>query len=167
MSGSFKSGPKLMATLLVLVAIGAIAFLIHWSLSANMRPEGKTWFYDMKMRQLFAAYQSVPPIDTKSGPGMGVRAYVYTCDFTPKSTNRFVAYLEKFTPELKQAVEAELKQAGRQTPVGMLLERHPGGVLVSPPDLERWVPKFSEKGRQIMETGKRKGGCGNAVLCVP
>ena len=168
MSAFFKRRPKLMATVVTLVAIAAVAFLIHGNLNADKRPKGEIWFYNLKTRQLFAASDlSVPPIDTKSGPGTGVRAYVYTCDGGPKPTNQFIAFLEKFTPEVKQGVEADLKRAGGQMNIGPALERRPGGILVSSPEVEQWFPKFSDEGRQIMEMGKKKGGGANATLCLP
>jgi hypothetical protein len=83
-----------MTTVVALAAIVvAGCFVYYWVTSANKRPKGEFWFYDLKTKQLFTASDlSVPPIDTKSGPDMGVRAYVYTCDADPKSTNRFIAY---------------------------------------------------------------------------
>jgi len=168
MSLAFKRRSKLVAAMAALVAVAAVAFLIHWSLNADKRPKGEIWFYDLKTRQLFAASDlSVPPIDTKSGPGTGVRAYVYASEGGPRPTNQFIAFLEKFTPAVKQAVEEGLKGAGGQVPIGMILERHPGGILVSSPEVEQWVPKFSQEGQQIIERGKKKGGSANPRLCLP
>ena len=161
----FQSRSKLMTTV---VALAAIAAAGYWITSPNKRPNGEIWFYDLKTHQLFTASDlSVPPIDTKSGPETGVRAYVCTCDADPKSTNRFIAYLEKFTPELKQVVGEDMKRRGGQPPNGMLLDRHPGGILVSSPEVEHWFPNDSDKGRRLVEMGKKKGGCANPTLHHP
>jgi hypothetical protein len=164
----YKRWPTLATGTVALIAVAAVTFVVHWSLNAHKRPKGNLWFYDLKTRQLFAASDlSVPPIDTKSGPGMGVRAYVYASEGGPKSTNQFIAYLEKFTPELKQAVAQQLRRAGRQMVIGMALESQPGGVLVSSPEEERWFPKMSREGQAIIQTGKQKGGSANPILCLP
>ena len=86
--------PKLTAVLAVLAIGAAVAFLFFQNRNSNRRPVGDIWYYDLKTKVLFAASDvSVPPIDTKSGPGMGVRAYVYTVEGDPNPTNRFIAFL--------------------------------------------------------------------------
>src|SRR5436190_12514482 len=108
---SSESRSKLLKSVIALGVIAAAGgSLYHWVTSANQRPKGEIWFYNLNSRQLFAASDlNVSPMDTKSGAATAVRAYVYTCDAGPKSTNQLIAYLEKFTPEMKKVVEAEIK----------------------------------------------------------
>jgi hypothetical protein len=168
MSGFFKDGSKQKTIAAGILAACAVAIMIYSALNTGKRPKGNIWFYDLKTRQLFAASDSsVPPIDTKSGPEMGVRAYVYTCSGGSNPNDKFIAFIEKFTPEVKKGVEEDLKHGGGQMTIGLALERRPGGVLISQPDAGNWFPKFSDEGRQIMEMGKKKGGCPNPTLCLP
>jgi len=109
---------------------------------------------------------SVPPIDTKSGPATGARAYVFTCAGDAKPTN-FIAFLEKLTPEMKREVEAEVKQGSGQMGIGFALEKRPAGILVSAVEQEQWYPKFSPEGLQIMAAGRSKGGCPHPQPSLP
>ena len=159
--------PKLAVTLATLCIAVTGYFLIHRSLNANKRPKGDLWFYNLKTHQLFPASDlSVPPIDTKSGLGTGVRAYVFTCDTGSNPTN-FIAFLETFTPEVKREVEEELKRGNGQMGIGFALERRRGGILVSSPEVEQWFPKFSQEGWQIMEAGRMKGGSPHPKPSLP
>lgn len=155
----FERWPRLTALLAVLATAAALTYLVYQNVHARRRPAGNIWFYDLKTRALFPASDvSVPPIDTRSGPGMGVRAYVYSVEDGPNPTNRFIAFLETLSPETKREVEAELKKTGTRIPIGFALEKRMAGVLVSAPDPIEWHPKFSPEGYEIMEAGKRKGG---------
>lgn len=159
--------PKLAMTLAVLGIAASVAFLIQRGLSANRRPKGDLWFYNLKTRQLFPASDlSVPPIDTKSGPGTGVRAHVFTCAGDSQPTN-FIAFLEKLTPEMKREAEVEVKQGGGQMGIGFALEKRQGGILISAVEEERWFPKSSSEGLQIMEAGRMKGGCPHPKPSLP
>jgi len=164
----FKRWPKLFPVGVVLVAIIAVVQIVRQYVSATKRPEGEIWFYDVKTRELFAASDwSIPPIDTKSGLATGVRAYVYTCDGDPKSTNRFIAFLKKCSPELKQQIDEELKRTSGRTPIGFTLERNPDGVLVSSETAKEWFPESSDEGQKIIEAGMIKGGCAHPKICLP
>ncbi|MSU26482.1 MAG: hypothetical protein EXS27_01035 [Pedosphaera sp.] len=126
MSDLLNRWPKLAMTMAVLGIAASVAFLIQRGLNANKRPKGDLWFYNLKTHQLFPASDlSVAPIDTKSGPGTGVRAHVFTCDRGSNPTN-FIAFLEKLTPEVKREVEAELKRGSGQMGIGFALERRQG-----------------------------------------
>jgi len=153
--------------LAVLVMAASVALLIHWSRNANRRPKGDLWFYNLKTHQLFPASDlSVPPIGTTSGPGTGVRAHVFTCAGESSPTN-FIAFLEKLMPGAKREVEEELQRSGGQVGIGFALERRQDGILVSAVGEERWFPKLSPEGLQIMETGRMKGGCSHPKPSLP
>ncbi len=167
MSNLIDRWPKLTVTLAVLCIAAAGYFLITRSFNANKRPKGNIWFYNLKTHQLFpTSDMSVPPIDTKSGPGTGVRAYVFICDANSKPTN-FIAFLETFTPEVKRQVEEEMKRGGGQSTIGFALESRKNGILVSSLEEERWFLKLSNEGSQIMEAGKAKGGCPHPKPSLP
>ena len=154
-------------TVAALCIAAAVALMIQRGFNANKRPKGDLWFYNLKTHQLFPASDlSVPPIDTKAGPGTGVRAHVFTCAADAKPTN-FIAFLEKLIPGMKREVEAEMKQGGGQTGIGFALEKRQGGILVSAVEEEQWFPKFSPEGMEIMEAGRMKGGCPHPTPSVP
>lgn len=155
----FERWPKLSATLAILAIAVAVLQVIRKNHAANSRPVGMIWYYDLKTHALFPASDvSVPPIDTKSGAGLGVRAYVYSLEDDPNPTNRFVAFLEMLAPDTKREVEAELKERRANVPIGFALEKRAAGILVSAPDKIEWKPKFSPEGVEIMEAGKQKYG---------
>jgi hypothetical protein len=162
----FERSPRLGTALAVLAAAAAVSYFVFQTARSNRRPEGTIWVYDLKTRSLFPASDvSVPPIDTKSGPGMGVRAYVYAPEDDP--TNRFIAFLETLTPDTKQEIEGDLKKTGTRVPIGFAIEKRVGGILVSSPEPIEWRPKFSPEGMEIMEAGKRKGGTDRIRPCLP
>ena len=164
----FDRWPRLTALVAVLAVAGAVVYSIFHVRNANRRPAGTIWFYDLKTRVLFPASDvSVPPIDTKSGSGMGVRAYVYTSEDDSHPTNRFIAFLETLSPETKREVEAELKRTGSRVPIGFALEKRYAGILVSLPETVEWHPKFSQAGIDIMEAGMAKGGSRRIRLNLP
>jgi hypothetical protein len=160
--------PKTTAALAVVVIVAAVAHFVSQGFRGKRRPEGQIWYYNLKSQQLFPASDlSVPPIDTKAGPGTGVRAYVYVPEDRPDPTNRFIAFLETLSPETKRDVERDLQKTGEQLGIGFALEKRFDGILVSSPDVIEWHPKFSPEGIQIMEAGKNKGGATSLKPCLP
>jgi len=165
MHAFFKGWPKLLAVGVILVAIIAVTRARR---NSSKPPEGQIWFYNLKTQELFAGSdRSVPPIDTQSGAATAVQACVYTCDVNPKSTNRFIAYLKKFSPELKQAIDAALQRADDQSSIGFMLERNPEGVLVSSLEAAQWFPELSDQGQKIVAAGIKSGGCPHPQICLP
>lgn len=164
----FDRGSKLTATVAIIAILAAVVHLVYQARQANSRPKGNIWFYNLKTHELFAASDlSVPPIDTKSGPATGVRAYVFTPNDDSAPTNRFIAYLETLTPETKKEAEADLQRLGSQAGIGFALEKRMAGILVSSPDAIEWHPKFSQEGIEIIEAGKAKGGSTHPKPCLP
>lgn len=159
--------PKTTGVIAIGAFILAIGFLITHYVHSNQRTKGDLWFYDVKAKRLFPASDlSVPPINSPSGPGTGVRAQVFSCGDCSEQ-NRFIAYLEMLTPDGKQAVEAQMKSSGSQTGIGFALEKLPFAVLVRSPDDEAWYPQSSSEGQAIVDAGRLKGGCPHPRPCVP
>ncbi|KAB2669637.1 MAG: hypothetical protein DVB31_06050 [Verrucomicrobia bacterium] len=155
----FDRWPRLTAVVAILAIAGASFLLYSSACTAERRPRGTLWYYNLKTHALFPGPDvAVPPIDTPSGPGTGVRAYVYTSESDPNPTNRFVAFLETLSPETQRAVAADLRDRGGNVPIGFALEKHLDGILVSATDKIEWHPKFGPEGIAIMEAGKAKAG---------
>jgi len=64
------------------------------------------FYYDLGTGQLFAdSPGQVPPIDAPSGPGVGVRAYVFSCNDCSDEQQRFIAWYERQIPASKRLQE--------------------------------------------------------------
>ena len=96
---------------LLLVVLAVVLFLVARK-PASGRPEGQLWFYNEITGQLFAASDSsIPPIETTSGPGTGVRAWVFSCGDCANPDERFIGYLEKMHPNTKKIMDEEGPQS--------------------------------------------------------
>ncbi len=140
----------IIGTVVVLVAsLAAIAYTV-WPQPAIQPVD--VYFYDVDANQLFTASNNdLPPIKAPSG-GMGVRAYVFACNDCDDPDDRFVAWLEMYTPEYKQA----LRNPRPVTPesdepmieLGSVMEQ---GQLVRAPESPGWVSHASQQGLAVME----------------
>lgn len=104
---------------MIKVAAAGLAIIGAGTLAARqfMKPSGeeglKGWFYDESEKELFqAAVHSAPPIAGIGGTkGDGARAIIVACKGECGDKSKFrIAYLEKFTPELKTLFD-ELRAA--------------------------------------------------------
>jgi hypothetical protein len=106
-----KSAPAKIVFSLVLLA-AAVFFYIKLS-PARENSDGDAYFYDLDEQQLFVAPRgSIPPINgIKGGAMAGVRAIVISTNGNPADKKHLqIAYLEKYSPEIKQLFE-EVRQA--------------------------------------------------------
>lgn len=160
--------PKTSAALAILAIVGAAFLVVRHYATLDKRPKGDLWFYDLKSGELFAESDlSVPPIDTDSGPGMGVRAWVFSCKDCAAPKQRFIAYLEILNPAAKKAVEQDVIDGKATTGIGVLIDKHPQSVLVRAVEGGDWYMQPSPQGLAIMEAGRKKGGCKRPLVCLP
>ena len=113
----------------------------------------------------------VPPIDAPSGPNNGVLAQVYGCGDCAKA-NRFIAYLQKFTPEAKKARMAPPKTDAQGQPTMPNPDEYNdmmNGILVASPDKPTdWYLIYSPQGQQITEGASGKCPPGKKLkVCFP
>jgi len=169
MMASFsKRYPRTTVALALVVAASVVAYLGVHLLSKPGRPQSLAYFYNVKTRILFSASdQLLPPIDTESGPATGVKAYVFSCGDSKNPAGRFIAFLEKMTPEAREAAYKEIKANESPLAMGFFLEQHQNVILVRSTKSETWYPKFSPEGWVLMKAGKESGGCAHPVLCLP
>jgi len=156
-----------------LVGLGAALVLVaslvavFWQLRGPSTSRFSTteWYYDLNTGQLFAApLGEIPPIAAPSGPlpdgsPAGVRAHVYGCGDCSEA-NRTIAYLETYTPEDRQRLQALLKiQFGKEPPSadsgfmagpedGILLAGQ--GSLVKRPEDADWVRRIHPEGQALV-----------------
>ncbi len=125
------------------------------------------YMYDVEANQLFSgSSDDIPPIAAPSGK-IGVRAYVFSCTDCSVESERFLGYLEMYTPEAKTRLQraatgvADLDLDDDYT----WLEQ---GHLVRDPAQDVWVPESSDSGIEIVTQAYEKcGGESPALPCFP
>ena len=115
----------------------------------------KAWFYDLNTDKLFITDgDRIPPIQAPSGklpdgqPG-GVKAYVFSYSRDPSESERFIGYLEKYTPEGKKIVSSFRKSGDKVTEE--LIEQLNNNRFVRRLDDDHWFLVDSSEGRVILE----------------
>ncbi len=152
---------------LLLVVLAVVLFLVSRK-PASGRPEGQLWFYNEITGQLFAASDlSIPPIETLSGPGTGVRAWVFSCGDCSNPNERFIGYLEKMHPNTKKNMDEEIAKTGASMGIGKLVDKYSSGILVRSPNKKNWVPRTSAAGQAIIGNSLKIGNCNNPRPCLP
>ena len=152
---------------LLLVVLAVVLFLVARK-PASGRPEGQLWFYNEITGQLFAASDlSIPPIETTSGPGTGVRAWVFSCGDCANPDERFIGYLEKMHPNTKKFMDEEIAKTGASMGIGQLIDKYSSGILVRSPNKKNWVPRISPAGQAIIGNSLKTGDCSKPMPCLP
>lgn len=129
------------------------------------------WYYDLNTKTTFIAKQThLPPVEGPTGPApdqspAGVWAYVYTCSTCDEPKNRFIAWIEKLTPQAKSELHALI------TPMkGGHAELNPfetlnlwdqeGRLIASPEKPTRWFVMDSEEGAALRAESLARCGAG-------
>jgi hypothetical protein len=160
----------------VVLLIGALAAIIF-----QMKPSGygprviDVYYFDLNTQKLFTAKSDqIPPIETPSGPvpgigaPAGVRAYVFACNDCGNESDRFVGWLEMYTPEAK----ALLTQPAAETPEeaaqreARMYEVWETGQLLSL-DGRSWARANSQEAMNITSTIEGKCPGGAPKPCLP
>ena len=135
--------------------------------------DGLAYFYDVSERKLFVAPRTlVPPIRGINDDELdGLRAVVISTTGNAKDeANRKIAYLEKYSPELKQQLEA--MQSGQES-VGGTGSRISRGAaqsltFVRRLEEETWYAVNSPEAETIMTEWQVPGSDGRTpFVCVP
>jgi hypothetical protein len=152
---------------LALLAVTLFAWIIF---RGRSDPDGKVYFYDLSQKKLFPAPRSsVPPIrGIDNEEADGVRAIVIsdTSDSSDRK-HRHIAYLEKYTPELKAQFEA-VQKTGAAGPNSIRRELVPANTLVRRLSDPEWFSMDSVEGEKIVSEWNVPGPNGNyPVVCVP
>ncbi len=153
----------------VLLALAILFFVLFSS------PEGEAleFFYDESEQKLFTAPTgSIPPIKGINDDQLdGVRAIV----IAPKgqrddeSTHR-IAYLEKWSPQLKQHMEAasKAKEAGHTVPNIVDRSQRKFHQFVRRTDSPQWYTMNTDEAAKIMATLRTKDAQGKIPdICTP
>jgi hypothetical protein len=110
--------------------------------------DGKTWYTDDKSLS--------PPFDHNGKTS--VRAYIFSCD---GGKNEFVGYLQRYTPEAKQAIEQAREQVRTEKvppPAGLFEDIQKSGIELKRPGESTWVNVRSPQAEAIRKVKCPTGG---------
>jgi len=154
----------ILAVVLLIVALGAIVMQINGGGGYTPRVVD-VYYYDLDTGELFLEKSNeIPPVETASGPHNGVRAYVFACNDCDEESDRFIGWLEMYTPEAKAALTRDPAEAQPdEAPFDYWEEGH----LVRSIDSDEWQLANSEPGFRIMENIRDKCPGGTPKPCFP
>jgi hypothetical protein len=158
--------------LAVILFAAALFFYFEFSPASAGRGE-QAYFYDLKQQKLFLAPRSsIPPLPgLNQAENAGVRAIVISTTGDARDLkHRKIAYLEKYSPELKQLFEAVHRaRAAGQSAEGMIQRSQiPAGTFVRRPQDTQWYSLTSAEGERIVNEWNTPGPDGVVpVVCSP
>lgn len=155
--------PKLVigvSTVSFVVLVGVLIWLSLLEKVVVVENYEKDWYYDLKHRRLFVERKGqIPPIEAPSGPlangePAGVRAYVFTYNNDPNTTEMFIGFLETTDPTVDKSSlgSVDLRVSGAE-----ILGK---GRLIRRVKDAKWVPANSEEGRVILKETFRQNEAG-------
>jgi hypothetical protein len=161
-----KSAIGKLVLAIALFALAAFCF-IKFSPAGESKDE-TAYFYDLEEKKLFvAARDAIPPIPgIKNKDQAGVKAVVISTNGKPRDkASRKIAYLEKYSPDLKQRLEAV--QAGKSTQVPPRGTRQ-AQIYVKRLEDAQWYAVDTAEGEKILNEWNVPGPNGvMPVVCSP
>lgn len=177
MSANGRTWLKLGAA--VLLAAIALGFVLKQGagLWRTGEDRARVWFYDQSAKRLYAVpTDTVPPhkgVGGRSGDGVRATVVAFRGEQSDPQKRR-IAYLETYTPELKQVLEQVRSAHGaHQKYSGPLPARDSDqfqtNTLVKRPEGQGWVPVSSPEGRRIQSEWRswRRSDGQSPIVCVP
>lgn len=131
----------------------------------------KAWFYDLNTDKLYITDgENIPPIEAPSGElpdgrPAGVKAYVLSYFRDPNESERFIGYLEKFTPQGKKIISSLQKSSAKVNEE--LIKQINRNRLIRWPDDNQWFLADSKEGRAILEQTSRINEMGQIPYYYP
>ncbi len=146
----------------------AVSLAILYSVLKGDSVRSGVFFYDPSASRLFVApIGSIPPIRGVDGPEEdAVRAVVVSVTGNPEDReSRRIAYLERYSPELKRQLEAARSEGG---PAPMGRSEAASHRWVRRTNDTDWVLLASETGERIVSDWAVPGPDGiSPVVCLP
>ena len=153
--------------LLAVGLLGGAVFMFSGFLRSDDGISEQTFFYDLSEKKLFAASrEALPPIKgLNDSEEDAVRAVVVAPNGNPRDqAGRKIAYLEKYSPELKEQLEKVRKGEAEPLPRG---ERN-GFRFVKRVDDAQWHAVNTPEGEKILTEWNVAGANGKfPTVCVP
>jgi hypothetical protein len=161
LSSSWKS-----AVALLLLGLAA-TFFYRFARQSASAPKS-AYFYDPSERRLFLASRTaIPPIrGLDDDQADAVRAVVIATNGNPRDKrDRTIAYLERYSPELKSQMEAA-QATGGSPPMGR--DQAQAHRFVRRVDETQWHSLASPEGERIVSAWLTAGPDGGpAAICTP
>jgi hypothetical protein len=158
----------LIKAILAILMLAVAGFFFLRFLREDSGVSEKAFFYDLGEQKLFTAPRTaVPPIKgIKGAEAAAVRAVVISTTGDPKDKSSWkVAYLEKYSPELKKQMETA--QATGNSPQMGRAEAQAHRFVRRAAD-SQWFPMDSPQGEAIVNDGATPGSNGvTPVVCAP
>jgi hypothetical protein len=155
--------------IVAVVAMLSAAAYITWTWWKDQRPHSaQAFFYDLSEKRLFAASQdAVPPIAGLDGKELdAVRAVVFSPTGDCKR-DRQIAYLEKYSPELKAQFEVTKKDPAADFP-RLSRSAAQSHTFVRRISDSTWHPMDSEEAARIVGEWRLTGAGGaDPIICIP
>ncbi len=167
---NLNKNPYIAGSVLVLIIVVGLFFAIKSIVGPSGPPIPKYAYYidEETNEESIQSINEIPPlVNPKTGKATLVRASYYSCGNCKK--DRKLAYLEKFTPKAKEALEKQRKatQEG-QPPMEDMSIQMQGYLVRSPEPNSKWFLAESDTGRQITSTiACPNGDNTNLKLCLP
>ena len=142
-------------TVTVLLLLTIVIGLLSSGEAPEVKEYKKGWFYDLNTGKLFVAKSKlIPPIEAPSGPlengkPAGVKAYVFSYKDEPNESERFIGFLEAFTPEARKNQTNSAKSGSGSA--AELIKQWGEGRLIRMVGEEQWYTANSTEGRAIIE----------------
>ena len=160
----------------VVLALALLSVAVVLFLKLSPAREGRhedAYFYDLVEQKLFVAPKgSIPPIAGMKGADQaGVRAIVICTNGNPADKpHREIAYLEKYSPEIKQLFEEvrQARAAGHSAARSIDRSQIPPNTLVRRLQDTEWHALNTPEGEQIVNEWNTPGPDGRApAVCSP
>ncbi len=155
-------------TALAIVMLGVAGLLFLRFLRADAGDSEKAFFYDLSEQKVFIGRRTaVPPVKGINGAeAAAVRAVVISTTGDPRDKSSWkVAYLEKYSPELKQQMETA--QATGSSPAMGRAQAQAHRFVKRTSD-SQWFPMDSPQGEAIVSDWAMPGPNGvTPVVCAP
>jgi hypothetical protein len=160
--------PEIVKLILAVLLLGLAAGLGLRFFQREGSRTDRAFFYDLSERKLFSGPRNaVPPIRGVDGAEEdAVRAMVISTNGNPADpAGRMIAYLEKYSAELKREMEAARASGGSPAMGRAEAQAH---RLVQRPGDSEWYPMSSPEAERIVSAWLTAGpGGSTAVICSP
>jgi hypothetical protein len=178
MTNLLNKNPLVTGAIAVLVVAGAVTYMVRSGAARRPRqPVTGVWYLDLVSGELFTAKSDqLPPIptdqDLPNGEPAGVLAHVRSCGDCDDPSQRFIAWVEKYTPEAKEYILNPQPIAEEKVDPLMLTPGEEGNLIalyepgVSWDQLD-WVPADSEEGWEVMGKARERCDGGTPKECTP
>jgi len=165
MSAPGSSLPKTAAVIVLLLVAGWMSYRSFFSKEGG---GDLAFFYDLSEQEIFTAPRtSIPPIQGLNDEELdAVRAVVISTNGEPRNKSTWrVAYLEIYSPELKEQMEQAQLRGSSPTIGRAQAQAH---RLVRRVDGDEWYPMNSAEAEAVISTWLTAGPDGGAAtICTP